>query len=78
MRVDRLDVYLRPFQEDDLILCDRSVTEPDFSGPFEWSGFASPQEYRRRLDEDGLLGASPYNLVVAASCDDSAVGLVNW
>lgn len=78
MRVDRLEVSLRPFQEDDLVLCDRSVTEPDFSGPFEWAGFASPQEYRRRWREDGLLGASPYNLVVAAASDDAAVGWVNW
>lgn len=59
-------------------MCDRSVTDPEFGGPFEWTGFGSPQEHRRRWHDDRLLGASPYNLVVAAVGDDSAVGWVNW
>ena len=76
--MDRLEVRLRPFDEPDLVLCDRFVTDPDFGGPFEWVGFASAQEYRRRWQEDRLLGASPYSLVVADSSDDTAVGWVDW
>lgn len=69
---------LRPFDEADLVMCDRSVTDPDFGGPFEWTGFGVPQQYRRRWHDDRLLGASPYNLVVAATADDAALGWVNW
>jgi RimJ/RimL family protein N-acetyltransferase len=76
--VKRLEVRLRPFDEADLEMCDRSVTDPDFVGPFEWVGFGVPQQYRRRWQDDRLLGASPYNLVVATAADGSPVGWVNW
>lgn len=71
-------MHLRPFDEDDLWICERSATDPDFAGAFEWVGFRPPHEYRRRWEEDRLLGRSPYNLVVAADDDDTAVGWVNW
>jgi [ribosomal protein S5]-alanine N-acetyltransferase len=76
--VARLVVQLRPFEESDLVMCDRFVLDPDFGGQFEWTGFGSTAEYRRRWEEDRLLGASPYNLVVAATEDDRPVGWVNW
>jgi hypothetical protein len=36
-----LDVRLRPFGETDLGLRERFATDPEFSQPFEWSGFVS-------------------------------------
>lgn len=58
-------------------MCDRSVSDPTFVGPFEWIGFSVPQTYRQRWHDDRLVGTSPYNLVVA-DADDAAVGWVNW
>jgi ribosomal-protein-alanine N-acetyltransferase len=75
--VQRADLRLRPFDEPDLAMCDRIVTDPAFGGPFEWVGFRSGLAYRRRWEEDRLLGASPYHLVVAAA-DDAAIGFVDW
>jgi RimJ/RimL family protein N-acetyltransferase len=75
--VETIDLHLRPFDEADLTVCERSVTDPDFVGPFEWIGFGAPQRYRKRWHDDRLLGASPYNLVVADT-DGSPVGWVNW
>jgi RimJ/RimL family protein N-acetyltransferase len=72
-----MNFYLRPFDEADLVMCDRSVTDPDFVGPFEWVGFGVPQQYRRRWTDDRLLGSSPYNLVVADD-GDAPIGWVNW
>lgn len=72
-----MDLRLRPFDEADLVMCDRSVTDAAFVGPFDWVGFGVPQQYRRRWHDDRLLGASPYNLVVAAA-DDAPIGWVNW
>ena len=72
-----MNFHLRPFDEADLVLCDRSVTDPDFVGSFEWVGFGAPQEYRRRWTDDRLLGSSPYNLVVAAATMHRS-GWVNW
>ena len=71
-------VHLRPFEEADLTMCDRFATDPEFAGPFEWTGPRSPEAYRRRWEADGLIGASPYNLVVADDEDDRAVGWVDW
>jgi RimJ/RimL family protein N-acetyltransferase len=75
------DVHLRPFAEADLVLLDRFATEPDFGRPFEWRGFRSSAADRRRWHEDGLLGRSPYHLVVAlgdGTHDGSTVGWVDW
>ena len=71
-------MHLRPFNEADLVMCDRFATDPSFAGPFEWVGVRSSAEFRRRWAVDGLLGVSPYNLVVAENGDDAPVGWVDW
>jgi RimJ/RimL family protein N-acetyltransferase len=76
--MEPLVVRLRPFEEGDLWYFDRAAKEREFSAPFEWSGFTSPESWRRRWREEGLLGATPYCLAVAAVHDDSVVGLVDW
>jgi len=78
MADERHDVAgLRPFEEDDLGLLTRFATDPAFSSPFEWSGFASPVAARRRWEEDGFLGKDPHQLVVAKP-DGGAAGWVMW
>lgn len=67
---------LRPFDEEDLDLVDRWCLDPDFSEPFEWVGFHSIDDHRRRWEEDRFLGRSPWSLVVEA--DGAAVGWVDW
>ena len=76
--MEPLVVRLRPFEERDLWYFDRAATDREFSAPFEWGGFRSPESWRRRWREEGLLGATPYCLAVAAVDDDSLVGLVDW
>lgn len=71
-------MHLRPFEEQDLAICERAIEDPDFAGPFEWNGFVSAESFRRRWQDDRLLGRSPYNLVVASVEDNSAVGWVDW
>jgi [ribosomal protein S5]-alanine N-acetyltransferase len=76
--MEALVVRLRPFEEHDLWYFDREAKEPELSAPFEWGVFTSPESWRRRWREDGLLGSSPYFLAVTAVDDDSLVGVVDW
>ncbi|MGH9258372.1 MAG: GNAT family N-acetyltransferase [Acidimicrobiales bacterium] len=76
--MEPLAVRLRPFEEGDLWYFDRWANDREFSAPFEWGGFTSPESWRRRWHDDRLLGASPYCLVIAAVDDDSFVGSVDW
>jgi hypothetical protein len=48
---DELDIRLRPFRETDLRLLERFATDPQFSQPFEWSGFVSLRALRRRWEQ---------------------------
>ncbi|MGA9313757.1 MAG: GNAT family protein, partial [Solirubrobacteraceae bacterium] len=73
-----LAVRLRPFTEPDLELFDRFETDPAFSEPFEWTGFTPPGRYRKRWEQDGLLGSSPYCLAVVTVDDDALAGWVDW
>jgi [ribosomal protein S5]-alanine N-acetyltransferase len=75
--VTGLAVHLRPFREADLDLVARFATDPAFSAPYEWSGYKSPDDLRRRFEEDGFLGKDPHQLVVAAP-DETALGWVMW
>lgn len=70
-------VHLRPFRECDLELLTRFATEPAFSAPFEWSGYRSPEAFRRRWEDDGFLGRDPHQLVIAQP-DETALGWVMW
>ena len=72
-----LTVHLRPFREADLDLLERFAIDADFSAPFEWAGFKSPEGFRRRWEEDGFLGKDPHYLVVSQA-DETALGWVMW
>src|SRR5205823_2334622 len=67
----------RPFQKDDLDLLRRFALEPAFSAPFEWTGYRSPEDLRRRWEEDTLLIKDPRYLAVAED-DRPAMGWVIW
>src|SRR5947209_5181809 len=71
------DVSLRPFEEADLELLMRFATEPAFSSPFEWGGYRSSVDFRRRWEKDRFLGEDPHYLAVA-DADGGAVGWVMW
>jgi len=76
--MDVLPVRLRPFTEPDLELFNRFASDPAFSEPFEWVGFTTRGGYRKRWEQDGLLGSDPYCLAVVAVDDDALVGWVDW
>lgn len=71
------EIHLRPFRESDLEHLARFSTDPSFSEPFLWSGFRSPEGFRRRWNEDGFLESDP-RLLVVAQPDDAAIGWVSW
>ena len=50
------DIHLRPVEESDLALLERIDKEPALSEPFEWTGFRSPGQRRRRWEQDRYLG----------------------
>jgi RimJ/RimL family protein N-acetyltransferase len=70
-------VCLRPFGESDLGLLTRFASDPAFSAPFEWSGYRSAGDFRRRWEEDAFLNDDPHYLVVADP-DGAPVGWVMW
>jgi RimJ/RimL family protein N-acetyltransferase len=70
-------VHLRPIREADLVMLTRFATDPDFSAPYEWSGFKSSAGFRRRWEEDGFLDKEPRYLAVADP-DETVLGWVMW
>ena len=70
-------VHLRPFGDKDLDLLFRCVTDPSFTAPYDWHGYRSFNELRRRWEEDEFLTKDPRSLVVADGAD-VAVGCVDW
>jgi [ribosomal protein S5]-alanine N-acetyltransferase len=71
------DVRLRPVEDTDLALLERLDKEPLLSEPFEWTGFRSPANRRRRWEKDGYLGDQDALLVVALP-DGTFTGIVVW
>lgn len=74
--VNTLEVALRPFDEYDVELLVRFANEPSFAGAFQWNGYRSPEEFRRRFLDDGFLLRDPHQLAVARK--DETVGWVAW
>jgi RimJ/RimL family protein N-acetyltransferase len=74
--VQASEVALRPFDDIDVELLVRFAVDPSFSGPFQWNGFRSPEEFRRRFLDDGFLQRDPHQLVVAWK--DEPVGWMAW
>jgi RimJ/RimL family protein N-acetyltransferase len=75
-RVSDVRVTLRPVEEPDLPLLERQSTDPDAVGDFNWSGFRSAGDSRRRQALDGWLGQDDGRLIVLHGPD--AAGHVSW
>ncbi|MFI7341555.1 GNAT family N-acetyltransferase [Streptomyces sp. NPDC050085] len=67
---------LRPVYEDDLPVLERFLTDPEVATPFQWFGWKDPSLFRRRWQEDGLLGEDGGQLMVASGAQ--AHGFVAW
>ncbi|MEV4629750.1 GNAT family protein [Micromonospora sp. NPDC049523] len=70
------EIALRPVLEGDLSFLHHLINDPVGSGEHQWYGFYDPHVYRRRWDENGLLGNDGGVLIVAAG--DDRLGLVSW
>jgi RimJ/RimL family protein N-acetyltransferase len=70
-------LHLRPFGQQDLDLFARFAADPSFVGPFQWHGFRSFNELRRRWEDDEFLTRDPRYLVIASE-DDVLVGWIMW
>ena len=69
-------VMLRPASEDDLAVLLKLTQDPEGAGEFAWAGWFDPQTWRRRWDEDGLIGREGGILMVVR--EDEPVGMVSW
>lgn len=69
-------VTLRPVSEDDLPVPQKLTQDPETAGEFAWAGWHDPRDWRRRWDENGLIGPDGGTLMVVRN--DEPVGLVNW
>lgn len=70
-------IRLRPVEGADLVPLARFSTEPEALGELEWTGFRDPRCFRRRWEEDGLLGEDCAVLAVVLVDADFA-GYVSW
>jgi len=70
------EITLRPVTSDDLELFERESNGPEGTGQFQWFGFRSPADLRRRFAETGLLGTDGGVLSVAEA--GRTVGRVEW
>jgi len=71
------EVRLRPVREDDLQVIEGMFNDPDGIGVFNWHGFTDTRYWRRRFEENGLLGGDRYALMVETPAGERA-GFVSW
>lgn len=69
-------VELRVFGEDDLDFLDRTCTDPEALGDFQWHGFIDPRTRRKRWETDRGVGTD--STILAAIVDDALAGIVSW
>lgn len=67
---------LRPVLEPDLERLEQIFADPDGIGVFNWGGFTSRTAWRRRFDENQLLGEDKSVLII--DLDGADVGFVSW
>ncbi|MFI7297757.1 GNAT family N-acetyltransferase [Streptomyces sp. NPDC050121] len=69
-------VRLRPVREDDLLMLEQFLVDPEAAGPFSWFGWADPGRFRRRWAENGMLSDDGGQLMVTSGAE--ALGFVAW
>jgi RimJ/RimL family protein N-acetyltransferase len=77
-RVTTMDheIELRPATQADLPILHWLTSDPAATGDLEWYGWQDPHSWRRRWEENGLLGEDVGTLVVALG--DEVLGFVQW
>jgi len=71
---DRVDLI--PAAEEDLPLLYRLTSDPEATGEHEWFGWQDPHAFRRRWEENGLLGEASGVLMVSVGSE--RIGFVGW
>ncbi|MBO2460861.1 GNAT family N-acetyltransferase [Actinomadura violacea] len=69
-------VELRPVAEADLPVIERLRTDPGLCGRFLWAGWSDPRRFRRRFEQDGMLGEDTGTLAIAHG--DGLLGIVSY
>lgn len=67
---------LRPVDEDDLPVIERLTFDPEATGEYSWHGWSDPRRYRRRWEEDRMLGDDGGVLIVERAGE--RLGFVSW
>ena len=67
---------LIPAAEEDLPLLYRLTSDPEATGEHEWFGWQDPHAFRRRWEENGLLGEASGVLMVSVGSE--RIGFVGW
>jgi RimJ/RimL family protein N-acetyltransferase len=70
------EVGLRPVARDDLTPIEEMFADPEGIGEFNWTGWHDPFVWRRRWEENGLLGGERSVLIVTV--DAERAGFVSW
>lgn len=70
------NISLRAMREDDLVVYDRFLTDPEAAGPFEWHGFSDPHTVRRQWALNGLIDEDGGKLLVVDRAE--RLGFVSW
>lgn len=70
-------IRLRPVAEDDLGALEEMFADPEAIGVFNWDGWHDPFHWRRRYQQNGLLGGDRWMLMVETLAGERA-GFVSW
>ena len=71
------EVRLRPVAEDDLPDLERMYADPEALGEYNWGGWQNPRIWRRRWEEDGLIGGDR-NVLMITNDDGERLGTISW
>jgi RimJ/RimL family protein N-acetyltransferase len=70
-------VRLRPVTEADLDPLEEMFADPEAIGVFNWDGFRTLGDWRRKFAENGLLGGDRWVLMLEAP-DGERAGFISW
>ncbi|MFL6143465.1 MAG: GNAT family N-acetyltransferase [Labedaea sp.] len=70
-------VRLRPVTEEDLEALEEMFLDPEAIGVFNWSGYQGQRVWRKRWDENRLLGPESWMLIVETPAGERA-GFLSW
>ncbi len=70
-------VRLRPVTEEDLKSIEAMFADPAAIGVFNWGGYTDQTKWRKRFEENGLLGGERW-VLMADTVDGEELGFVSW